>query len=68
MDDVCLIHHDLDELQKILNVMNHVANKYHIQFAAAKHKLIKNGKGKKSALKLNGEIIEELPSYKYLAK
>ena len=65
MDDVCLIHHDLDELQKILNVTNHVANKYHIQFGASKCKVVKNGKGKKSALKLNGEILEEVPSYKY---
>ena len=68
MDDVCLIHHALDELQKILNVTNHVAKKYHIQFGAAKCKVVKNGKGKKSALKLNGEILEEVPSYKYLGE
>ena len=32
MDDVCLIHHDLQKLHEILDVTNHVANKYHIQF------------------------------------
>ena len=68
MDDACLIHHDLEELQKILNVRNHVANKYHIQFGAAKCRVVKKGKGKKSALKLNGEILEEVPSYKYLSE
>ena len=48
MDDVCLIHHDLDKLQEILDVTNHVANKYHIQFGAAKCKVIKEEKEKKA--------------------
>ena len=68
MDDVCLIHHDLKKLQEILDVTNHVANKYHIQFGAAKCKVIKIGRGKKSTLKLNGEILEEVPTYKYLGE
>ena len=68
MDDVCLIHHDLNKLQEILDVTNHVANKYHIQFGAAKCKVIRRGKGKKSALKLNGETLEEVPKYKYLGE
>ena len=68
MDDVCIIHHDLNKLQEILDVTNHVANKYHIQFGAAKCKVIRRGKGKKSALKLNGEILEEVPKYKYLGE
>ena len=38
MDDVCLIHHNLEELQHILDTTNHVANKYHIQFGAASAK------------------------------
>ena len=37
-------------------------------FGAAKCKVVKNGKRKKSALKLNGEILEEVPSYKYLGE
>ena len=68
MDDVCLIHHDLKKLQEILDVTNHVANKYHIQFGAAKYKVIKLGKGKKSNLKLNGETLEEVQAYKYLGE
>ena len=68
MDDVCLIHYDLDKLQEILDITNHVANKYHIQFGAAKCKVIKRGNGKKSALTLNGEILEEVPRYKYLGE
>ena len=68
MDDVCLIHHDIKKLQEILDVTNHVANKYHIQFGAAKCKVIKLGKGKKSNLKLNGETLEEVQDYKYLGE
>ena len=30
MDDVCLIHHDLNEQQEILYVTNNAANKYYI--------------------------------------
>ena len=45
-----------------------MANKYHIQFDAAKCKVIKRGKGKKSVLKLNGETLEEVPKYKYLGE
>ena len=68
MDDVCLIHHNLQELQHILDTTNHMANKYHIQFGAAKCKVIKRGKGKTSSLTLNGETLEEVPTYKYLGE
>ena len=68
MDDVCLIHHNLQELQLILDTTNHVANKYHIQFGAAKCKVIKRGKGKTSSLTLNGKTLEEVPTYKYLGE
>ena len=68
MDDVCLIHHDLQKLQEILDVTNHVANKYHIPFWAAKCKVVKKGKGRKSTLKLNGEVLEEVPSCEYLGE
>ena len=68
MDDVCLIHHDLDTLQTMLDITNHVALKYHIQFGAAKCKVIRKGKGRKSNLKLNGEVLEEVTTYKYLGE
>ena len=68
MDDVCLIHHDLETLQEMLDMTNHVALKYHIQFGAAKCKVIRKGKGKKSKLKLNGETLEDVTTYKYLGE
>ena len=43
-----------------VDVTNHVALKYHIQFGAAKCKVIRKGKGRKSNLKLNGEVLEEV--------
>ena len=50
----------------MLDVTNHVALKYHIQLGAAKCKVIRKGKGKKSNLKLNRKVLEEVPTYKYL--
>ena len=48
MDDVCLVHNDLEILQEMLDMTNHVALKYHIQFGAAKYKVISlKGRGKK---------------------
>ena len=68
MDDVCLIHHDPQILQEMLDITNHVALKYHIEFGAAKCKVVRIGKGKKSAIKLNGQILEEVDTYKYLGE
>ena len=58
----------MDDVSLILDTANHVANKYHIQFGAAKCKVIKRGKGKTSALTLNGETLEIVPTYKYLGE
>ena len=44
MDDVCLIHHDPKILQEMLDITNHVALKYHIEFGAAKCKVVRIGK------------------------
>ena len=68
MDDVCLIHSDRDELQQMLDITNHVAKKYHIEFGAAKCKVVKIGKGPSSKLTLNGQILEEVEAYKYLGE
>ena len=68
MDDVCLIHHYQEKLQEILNVTNYVAQKYHIEFGAAKCKVIKIGKGTKSEIRLNNQILEEVTSFKYLGE
>ena len=68
MDDVCLIHYDLVKLQEILDVANHIAKKYHIEFGAAKCKVVRIGRGPKSQLILNGETLEETDNYKYLGE
>ena len=68
MDDVCLIHSDRNELQQMLDITNHVAKKYHIEFGAAKCKVVKIGRGPTSKLTLNGQILEEVESYKYLGE
>ena len=46
MDDVCLIHHDPKTIQEMLDIINHVALKYHIAFGAVKCKVVRIGKGK----------------------
>ena len=68
MDDVCLIQHDPKELQQILNTTNHVAKKYHIKLGAAKCKIVKIGKGPKSNILLNNQVLEEVETYKYLGE
>ena len=42
MDDVALISNDPKDLQKMLNITNAVANRYHIEFGSAKSKILKN--------------------------
>ena len=66
MDDIALIHEETKELQKVMNTTNHVALTNHIEFGAAKCKVVKNGPGKKSQITLNGRILEVVPAYKYL--
>ena len=68
MDDVCLIHSDRDELQQMLDITNHVAKKYHIEFGAAKCKVVKIGKEPSSKLTLNGQILDEVEAYNYLGE
>ena len=50
MDDVCLVHYDLEILQEMLDTTNHVALKYHIHLGAAKCKVTGNRRVKKSNL------------------
>ena len=68
MDDVRLIHHDLTTLQEMMDITNHVAKKYHIEFGAAKCKVVRIGPGQESKIMLNNTIQEEVPKYKYLGK
>ena len=66
MDDVALIHEDLGEMQRMLDATIHVAQINHVEFGIPKCKVVKNGPGKKPQLKMNGQILEEVPNYKYL--
>ena len=68
MNDVCLIHHDLTTLQQMLDITNHVAKKYHIEFGAATCKFVKIGPGLKSKITLNNTTLEEVSKYNYLGK
>ena len=42
--------------------------KYHIEFGAAKCKVVKNGKGPKCNILLNNQVLEEVKTYKYLGE
>ena len=66
MDDVLMIHENAKEVQKMLDVTNHIALKKHIEFGAPKCKIVKIGRGPKTQIILNGVILEEVPAYKYL--
>ncbi len=68
MDDVALVHHDLRELQKMMNATNDIAQRYHIEFGAAKCKVVRIGPGKKSSIKLGETVLEETENYKYLGE
>ncbi len=46
MDDVALISNDPIELQQMLNITHEIASRYHIEFGAAKSKILKIGRGK----------------------
>ena len=43
MDDVVLIHHDKEELQKMLNTTNGIARRFHIKFGREKSRLLTIG-------------------------
>ena len=67
MDDVALIHHDKDELQRMLNITDDTAKKYHIQFGREKSQVITVGKTKDQAqFKLGKNTLDNTETYKYL--
>ena len=47
MDDVVLVSGDQQELQKMLNITNEIAGRYHIEFGKEKSKVMKIGRSKK---------------------
>ena len=66
MDDVALVHEEREEIQKMMNSINHIARTYHVEFGAPKCKVVKNGPGPKSQILLNAQPLEEVKAYKYL--
>ena len=69
MDDVVLISNDPKELQKMLNITNDVANRYHIEFGSAKSKILKIGnKTTKPDIYLGEKKLEYTDQYKYLGE
>ena len=40
MDDVVLIHHDKEEIQKMLNITDDIAMRYHIKFGKEKSQIL----------------------------
>ncbi len=68
MDDVALIHHDVETLQQMMECTNDVARRYHVEFGVAKCKIVRIGKGPKATIYLNDQPLEETNKYKYLGE
>ena len=67
MDDVVLIHHDKEEIQKMLNIINEIAKRYHIKFGKEKSQTLTIGNTEETPnLKLGDEAIDPATTYKYL--
>ena len=70
MDDIALIADTAEEMQKMLNITNDIANRYHIEFGQEKSKTMRIGKKttRMEQLKLGHKDLEECEKYKYLGK
>ena len=69
MDDVALIATDPKNLQKMLDITNETANRYHVEFGEAKSKILKIGKVKnEEEFKLGEMKLEFTEKYKYLGE
>ena len=67
MDDVVLIHHDKEEIQKMLNITNEIAKRYHIKFGKEKSQILTIGNTEETPnFKLRDETIDPTTTYKYL--
>ena len=63
------ISNDPKELQKMLNITNEVANRYHIEFGSAKGKILKIGNKTTKPDIYQGEYkLEYTDNYKYLGE
>ena len=67
MDDVALIHHDKEEIQRMLNITDEIANRYHIKFGQDKSQILTIGNGDPTLKAKIGELtLENTNTYKYL--
>ena len=67
MDDVALIHHDKEELQRMLYTTNDLANRYHIKFGKEKSQsMILNKKPQNTEITIGDQPLENTNTYKYL--
>ena len=67
MDDVVLIHHDKEEIQKMLNITDEIAKRYHIKFGKEKSQILTIGNTEETPnFKLGDETIDPTTTYKYL--
>ena len=67
VDDVALITSDKEEMQRMLNIVDDIAKRYHIEFGKDKSKALKiGGKPENSTFKLGDMEIEYTNKYKYL--
>ena len=67
MDDVVLIHHEKEEIQKMLDTINDIAKRFHIQFGKEKSQLLTIGNtAPPPDLKLGNDILDKTDTYRYL--
>ena len=65
MDDVALIAFEPNNLQKMLDITNETANRYHVEFGEPKSKILKIGKDKKiTEFHLGETVLIETDQYK----
>ena len=69
MDDVALIATEPNNLQKMLDTTNEIANRYHVEFGEPKSKILKIGKDKITPeFKLGQTTLKYTEKYKYLGE
>ncbi len=67
VDDVILFENDPKKLQGMLDIVDHVAKTYHLEFGESKSKAMKIGKSKdRPTFKLGDMTLEYVEQYKYL--
>ena len=66
MDDVALIHKNKIKLQKMLDITDEVAKRYHVKFGPEKSQTITIGKNQETKFKLGDMEMDNTETYKYL--